>query len=290
MAWYEDDAFTDAQAIPGALRGAGLPGPRGLALVQVYSEGRTQPGWGLAERPAEGARQRVPGFMEGYLARRFWPGPTLRAFNERREPFAFVMRAMRLLVVDIDQHDGAADGMKGAKALGLEPTLAETSKSGKGRHLFYSYDDSWDDALGFGAYDDAIGIVPGVDIRVVGCVYHHATQKWNDRPIAPAPQAVIDKLTERAMRKVARTATIAAIAAGEYDDEETLMMHDNLLSELNKPIAAGKRNNSLFAIGQQMKDAAYPNWEAEVERRAGEVGLDLDETAKLIGNIQRYSA
>ena len=63
----------------------------------------------------------------------------------------------------------------------LPPTLAETSKSGDGYHLFYLVDEEWDDEKGYGLLGDRIGIEQGVDIRATGCVYHHPQQRWNDR-------------------------------------------------------------------------------------------------------------
>ena len=67
-------------------------------------------------------------------------------------------------------------------------------------------------------------------------------------------------------------------------------MHYELLEELAKPIADGKRNNSLFAIGTKMRLAQVPDWEDKLRTRGDEVGLDEDELDKIVDNILRYGA
>lgn len=290
MTWYEkDDQYTLAVATPPELLRGVTTGPAGLALVDVYGDGRTLSGWGLAPLPATETRPARPGFMIDYVRGRFRAEPRVRKFETREQPFAFVMRATNLLALDIDRHldDGGADGFTGVRQLGLlPPTLAETSKSGAGRHLFYRVPDAWEQDRGFDRFDDVIGLVPGVDVRTTGCVYHYAPQRWNELPIADAPVALLQLLDERRHRKTTKAAAIAAAAANP-DDLETLIMHDSLLTELNKPIASGKRNNSLFAIGVQMKDAGFPNWQDQLRRRAGELFMDAGEDEKIIRNIER---
>jgi hypothetical protein len=66
------------------------------------------------------------------------------------------------------------------------------------------------------------------------------------------------------------------------------MMQDQLIDELNKPITQGKRNNTLFAIGNQMRQGQVPDWEQLVSDRAVQVGLDGVEIDSLITNITRY--
>lgn len=284
MTWYEDPAqFVVERPLPEAIHAR--RGPHGVALVSVYPTGKTTPGWGLEPRDGK------PGFMENYRNAVFYARPRIVAAIRRGRPFAMVMRSVNLLAVDIDRHleDGGHDGFAGARALDLPPTLAQTSKSGAGRHLFYATDDTWDDELGFGRWDDAIGIAPGVDVRVVGCIYRHATQRWNQLGIAPAPDSVVSILETRKAKKIALHQQLSAAAVAAPDDEEALIMHDALLQELNKPIQPGKRNNSLFAIGSQMKQANYPGWEDEIRRRAGEVGLDVDEADKIVSNITKYA-
>ena len=66
-------------------------------------------------------------------------------------------------------------------------------------------------------------------------------------------------------------------------------MHDELFERLKKPIPAGKRNNTLFAIGSEMKTAGVPDWDIRIGARAEELGLDADEVTKLVSNIETYA-
>ena len=56
------------------------------------------------------------------------------------------------------------------------------------------------------------------------------------------------------------------------------------------PIPAGKRNNTLFAIGAEMKIAGIIGWQEQVYNRAVEVGLSDDEAEKLVNNIEKYAS
>ena len=183
MQWFESDKYTDDDAISSVLGHAEtLQGPKGLALVRVFSEGRTTSGWGLQALPETATKAARPGFMADYMAGRFDTRVPLGRFRAHGDPFAIVMRSLNMLVLDVDRHldDGGADGFAGITQLGaLPPTLAETSKSGDGRHLFYRTPDTWDEEVGFSMYEDAIGLAPGVDMRINGCVYHYASQRWN---------------------------------------------------------------------------------------------------------------
>ncbi|MDR0481616.1 MAG: hypothetical protein LBH13_00410 [Cellulomonadaceae bacterium] len=67
------------------------------------------------------------------------------------------------------------------------------------------------------------------------------------------------------------------------------MLAEEILSELNKSIAPGKRNNTLFAIGSQLKEAELENWDEVLYNRAIQVGLDSTEASKIIENINRYA-
>src|SRR5690606_36286022 len=192
MEWYEDfGVFIDPKPLPPSVHQ--FEGPHGVALVDVYGEGKTTKGWGLSN--SDGS----PGFIEQYAKKAFWSKPRVLDAVKRDKPFAIVMRSVNLVALDIDRHmdDGGADGFIAAAKLELPPTLAQTSKSGAGRHLFYSTEEDWDPAKGFGAYDDAIGIVPGVDVRATGCIYRHAQQRWNHEPIAPLPDSVRELLDHR---------------------------------------------------------------------------------------------
>src|SRR5690606_23965003 len=129
------------------------------------------------------------------LRNEFTPRKALYGYEKDRHGFAFVNRSMRVLTVDIDGKNG---GLQHVLALGNMPyTKAEISKSGNGYHLFFETDQVWDDEIGFDSFGDHIGIVQGVDIRDIGCVFHWKQQRWNDRPIAPLPDFLADLLTKK---------------------------------------------------------------------------------------------
>lgn len=275
--WWETDSYTGEEAIPDAISAAA--GPEGVALVRVYPAGNTSEGWGLTGKDGK------PGFMKLYKEKEFLERRVLYGYDRGKWAFAFVMRSVNMIVIDIDGKNG---GLEHASELlgNAAPTLAETSKSGNGYHLFYSLDEDWDPDTGFGAFADVIGIVQGVDIRATGCVYHHPQQRWNDRPVAPLPEHIAERLRARAQRRAATSAASAAVAS--LDPMERLMAHADLVAELAKPIPAGKRNNTLFAIGSQLKDAEVDKWDELVLDRALQVGLSDAEAVKLVGNIAAY--
>lgn len=285
MNWYEDKThFYYKVGLPYEF--FKLSGPHGPALVRVFGDGKTEPGWGL--QPPE----HNVGFMVNYVNDSFWERPRVRAFMDKRpKPYAIIMRSVNIIALDIDRHlsDGGADGFIAASKLKLPPTLAETSKSGTGRHLFYATNETWDTETGFGAWDDVIGLVPGVDVRAVGCMYRYPQQLWNDVPIAPVPDTITELLTKRRERKQFTAQLIAAAAAADPDDEEALIMHDALIQELAKPIPVGKRNATLFAIGTKLHQAGVPDWDKHLEERAADLGIDAEESAKIITNITKYN-
>lgn len=248
-------------------------GPKGPALVKLWNDGTTSRGWGSEE------------FMARYLKKEFEPRRILHGYKYGRWNFAFVMRSMQYICIDIDGKNGGFDHVG---ELGfLPPTAAETSKSGNGYHLFYKVDDNWDLQEGFSSYKDHIGIVKGVDVRGVGCVYHYPTQRWNQRKPASAPFYLKQKLLQKVQQQRLQTSNIQKVL--ELDKEEIAMMHADLIDELAKPIAAGKRNNTLFAIGSKMKLAQVPNWDTLVGDRAAAVGLDDAEIDKILSNIRAYA-
>lgn len=270
--WWLTMPYTSDVAYPSEL--VDYAGPEGVALVEVYGEA-TQKGWGGDT------------FMKHYTSKQFAPRRALWRYEKKQEPFAFVMRSLSLVCIDIDGKNG---GIQGAPELlgNCPPTLAETSKSGNGFHLFYSVPDSWDQEKGFARIGDSISLVTGVDIRGTGCVYHHTTQRWNGVPVAPCPSWVLDKLEAREQYKAQRRA--AAASTETLEPLERLMAHEELIERLNRPIPSGKRNNTLFAIGSEMKEAGVENWDTLVGARAEAIGLDPDEVVKLVGNIDRYTA
>jgi Bifunctional DNA primase/polymerase, N-terminal len=278
--WWTTDEFAIDQALPPVGVGDDLLGPNGLALVKTWPDGTTDKGWGL--NPPKGSSE---GFMPRYLRNEFNSRRVLFGYDRKKWAFAFIMRSWKLVAVDIDGKNG---GVEGAKKLVLPPTLAETSKSGNGFHLFYLHEEVWDLNTGFGDLGDRIGFEQGVDFRATGCVYHHDTQRWNGRAPAPLPDHLVQILKSREQKLAARSAGI--VAALESDDPlEALLMHDEILTRLKKPIKPGKRNNTLFAIGAEMATAQIPDWETLLADRADQVGLPDEETEKLIKNIQHYA-
>ena len=190
-----------------------------------------------------------------------------------------------MVCIDIDGKNG---GIEHARRLGvLPPTLAETSKSGNGYHLFYLVDDEWG-GEGFAAFSDHIGIEQGVDIRSVGCVFHHQQQRWNWRPPVPLPNHLKELMLARKQRHEHQQTRITKVIESG-DEMETIMLHDELVSDLAKPVPQGKRNTTLFAIGQKMKAAGVPDWETKIEDRATQLGLDSAEVDQLVRNITRYN-
>lgn len=219
-----------------------------------------------------------------------------RLFNSRRAeviyarhdtPFALVMRSVSMICIDIDGKNG---GLESAAGMVLPPTLAETSKSGNGYHLFYLTEDSWDLHKGFARYADRVGLRKGVDMRSVGCVFHYPTQQWNTRSPAMLPVHLAEEFTKRTTDLEDRITTITTLRESEdpEDKEEFLIMQATIAGRLTAPIPEGKRNNTLFAIGCEMKIAQIPGWEKQVYDRAIELGLDDLEAEKLIKNVRRY--
>lgn len=275
--WWRTDDYALESPLPQQIKEAA--GPKGVALVRAFDDGRTTGGWGTDPSAAAGT------FMENYDKLAFAERRALHGFVKNGWPFAIVMRSVRLVCVDIDGKNG---GLIHAKKLGaLPPTLAETSKSGDGYHLFYSLDQEWDEE-GFGSLHDRIGVEQGVDIRATGCVYHYPQQRWNNRTPVPMPDYLLDMLMTKQSDKVYRAAFVGKVIESG-DETEILMMQDALLDDLAKPIPAGKRNNTLFAIGQQMKSAQIPDWETLLADRANEVGLDAGEVEKLVANVTKYN-
>lgn len=275
--WWATDVYQIDRAVPDAFELTA--GPKGLALVRAWPNETTDPGWGLLPTP------NGPGFMERYERGEFRQRSVLYGYEHGKWAFAFVMRSTQLVCIDVD---GKNDGFAHIKRLGmLPPTLAETSKSGNGLHLFYRVDEPWHPARGFGSLADRIGLEQGIDIRAVGCVFHHPQQRWNDRPVADLPRQLHELLSHREEKRAAVSARIADILI-TGDEVEVLMLHDELLAELAKPIPTGRRNNTLFAIGTKLKEAEVPEWDTQLHQRAIAVGLDQLEADKLVANVDRY--
>ena len=269
--WMQNEEYRWSTPVPKEFET--LAGPRGVALVKAWDDGRTTAGWGTDD------------FMGNYMQRQFLQKRVLPGFESGRHAFAFVMRSVQMVCIDIDGKNGGFDHV--GKLGMLPPTLAETSKSGNGYHLFYRTDGEWDAEYGYALLGDRINIEQGVDIRATGCVYHYDTQRWNSRTIAPLPDTIRNRILSRAQAIEAHVQKIKKVVESE-DKVEVLMLHQELLEDLKKPIPAGRRNNTLFALGSQMKQAELPEWQQALADRANEVGLEADEVAKLLANIERY--
>lgn len=279
--WWEDAAqYTEDSILPEQLAGEEYWGPNGPAIVKAYADGSTQRGWGLTSKDGG------PAFMARYLDGEFTLERAERGYDSGAHNLAIVMRSARIVCIDIDGKNG---GDKHVTKIGLLPqTLAETSKSGTGWHLFYYVDDEWDAKEGFGEIPDKNGFVTGVDIKSVGCVYHHNTQRWNKTPIAPLPHWLREKLVAQKKEREAKASQLLQLA--NLDDTERMLAHANLLDELSKPLKKGSRNTTLFAIGSQLLLAEYPNWQGAVHARATDAGLPEKEADRLVSNIENYGA
>lgn len=280
--WWMTDVYNHDRPIPAQFED--YAGPQGVALVRAWSNGKTDPGWGLRKE----SDPEQSGFIRQYARGAFQPVPVLTSVSMGKCNFAFVMRSMKLVCIDIDGKNG---GLLHAGKLGMLPlTLAETSKSGDGYHLFYATsEDRWDPEKGYAQFTDRIGLEQGVDLRATGCVYHHSVQRWNGRFIAELPQHLKDRLTNHVQRSAAQVDAIIKIL-DSGDQEEVLVMQDSLLDDLKRPIPRGRRNTTLFAIGTKMKLANVPGWEDALFDRATDVGLDRSEATKLVGNVRKYGS
>lgn len=289
--WWQSDLYTSDEAIPAELEK--YAGPNGIGLVKAWPSGMTDQGWGLQPSKFDKSKHFIKCYEEGdFNARR-----VLYGYARGRWAFAIIMRSVNLLALDIDGKNG---GIEHAKKLGvLPPTLAETSKSGDGYHLLYWTKDQWLPGTetvapgaplpnaGFGGYDDHIGIEQGVDIRSVGCLYHHPQQRWNYRDIVPLPSHLEDLMRARRMRRTAANDRITKVVQ-DGDPMDTMLLHAELQADLKKPVDQGKRNNTLFAIGQKMKAAAMPDWQDHISERGTQLGLDIQEVDTLVRNIENY--
>lgn len=270
--WWITDKYDRDTMIPGELiRSAG---PMGPAVVAGFPDGSTQRGWGRTA------------FMKNYSLGKFDYHLVRDRYQMGRCSATLLMRSFSVIAIDID---GKNNGFEGIKMLGpLPETLAETSRSGNGYHLFYKVDVPWHPSEGFKLVGDKIGIHEGVDIRDVGCIYHWKHQRWNDRDLAEFPDYLLDPMVHR-VSDVAKQAEAILATLQEGTPEEVAVMQNDLAVELEKPIAEGKRNTTLFAIGSQMFLAKVPMWDAKVYQRALDIGLDDAEAVKLVNNIRRYA-
>jgi len=274
--WLSKGNYTFDEYVPAQFEN--FAGPNGIALVKVWDGGVTEKGWGLKSNNGKA-------FMELYNMGRFNQLRVLKA--KKPGPFAFVMRSMSLVCIDVDGKNG---GFEHLKKLGyLPPTLAETSKSGDGYHLFYSTADDWDSDTGFSVINDRVGVEQGIDLRGTGCVYHYVNQRWNDYSIAPLPQHLHELFKANETVKKLNDVLINQVIANA-DVEELLLLQAEAIQDLAKPIKEGARNNTLFAIGSKLKTLNVSEWRVLLRDRAIEVGLPANEAAKLVHNVDMYSS
>jgi len=266
--WFEPiEQYQDAAAIPRQLT------YDKLSLIRVYQSGKTQPGWGGES------------FVDNYVKNAFDPQRAVKFFDRYSMPFGIVMRSLPFICVDIDGKNG---GVETARTLNLPPTFAERSKSGNGYHLFYRVPyTKWNPLRGYDEFPDLIGLIPGVDIKGVGVVFHYVQQRWNELEVAELPVSLAT-LIGRA-RDVRRAARITKQGTQSLDAEELLIVHDQLIDDLKGKFEAGHRNQRLYAIGARMQAAGVPHWDTLVFDRGLEIGLEIGEIEELIRNIETYA-
>lgn len=244
-----------------------------IGMARVYPNGKTQPGWGAKE------------FMDNLTLGKFRVSRAAKFHTEYGWPFGLIMRSIPYVCIDIDGKNGGIDM---AHTMDLPPTLAETSKSGNGFHLFYSTpQDTWNKNLGYNGIDDIIGLVPGIDIKATGLVYHYPQQRWNNLDPAPLPDQLVRMLSRRTESR--RITRITARGTHGLDADDLAIVHDGLRRELATRFGEGSRNNKLFAIAAKMAAADYPHWDLAVFERGTEIGLEASEIKELIANVEKYA-
>ena len=267
MQWFEDnEQYTIEGAIPEQFRF------ETLSLVKVYPNGKTQPGWGAKD------------FMTNMRAGAFRAGKALDFYQRHGQPFGFVMRSLPILCVDID---GKNDGIVTARVMNLPRTLAERSRSLNGYHLYYRMPyTNWNEERGYDELPDITGLLPGVDIKATGVVFHYPNQRWNEEDIALLPPSLMELLGR--IKSMKWSSRITKEGTQNMDPDELVIVHDMIKKELNGDFEVGNRNNRLYAIGAQMYTTGYPAWDTVLFDRGVEIGLELSEMAEMIRNIEKY--
>jgi len=265
--WFEDRSqYTESTPIPKQID------YDKLSLIRVFESGKTQPGWGAQE------------FMQNYLNNAFDPQHAIRYFEKYHQPFAIVMRSVPLVCIDIDGKNG---GIQTAKSLDLPPTLAETSKSGNGFHLFYRVPYSNWGSYGFSEYPDIIGLLPGIDVKGTGVVFHYPTQQWNTLDVGMLPPTLMEHIGT--VRDVRRAARVTATGVQDMSEDDLVVLWADLLKDLGKKIEVGNRNERLYALGARLFASGYQDWARKVFDRGIELGLSPEELNGVLENIEKYS-
>jgi len=267
MRWYENmEQYTNPAGLP-----LQFPAYWDLALVHVYDDSATTTGWGRES------------FMKNLVAGKFRPQGYLKRFGHGRA-FGIVMRSVPLLCIDIDGKNG---GFQAARVLELPPTLAETSKSGNGLHLFYQVpgEVNWHEKYGYEEVPDVIGLLPGVDVKATGIVYHYPQQRWNGAEIAFAPTGVMRLLDSR--KRTLELSKQRVQASKLLDPEERAILADELMDELQRPLPDGRRNTTLFAWGCKA-DGVVKDWPLHLHLRGEQARLSSSELVQIIKSVQSY--
>jgi hypothetical protein len=267
--WYEDDRqYVINKPIPLEFEEYGT-----LSLIRVYSKGGTETGWGAKDW----AEQREAG--------RFDPDRSVRYFEKYQQPFAFVMRSIPFVCIDVD---GKNNGQAFTNMLQLPETLAERSKSGNGWHLIYRVPGAaFDSKRGFAEMEDHNGVLPGIDVRGTGAMFHYPNQQWNRTKAADLPMSLY-ALLENAQR-IRHNARLTAGGTLGLSEDELVIVHDRLATQLAMRAPVGTRNQRLYAIGTQMFASNYPDWEMQIRLRGEQLGLDVDEVEQILENIIKYA-
>ncbi|QQO39289.1 DNA primase/polymerase [Microbacterium phage CrunchyBoi] len=269
MQWFEDkEQYTsDAPLLPE------IEAQPELDLVRVYPNGKTQSGWNIKE------------YMENHEAGAFKPRRALKFYDMYNMAFGISMRSVPYIAIDIDGKNG---GIETANALRLTKTAAEISKSQNGFHIIYEVPfTQWNEKRGFDELPDILGILPGIDIKGTGILYHYPGQLWNTHPIMPLPQKLFELVAST--RDTRRLRRLSRVNTSDMDPDDLVIAHDQLKTELAGKFTQGGRNQKLYAIGSQMRAAAYPDWDSALYERGAQIGLDMDEVTSIIRNIEAYS-
>lgn len=138
---------------------------QGLAVLPVMADKRPAPGWGVTKATTD-AQVIVDAFVTS--------GAPL---------VGVACGASRIVVVDVDRHEGGADGFASLGELPLSKTWTHTSNSGRGLHLVYA------------APADAVAAgkpAPGIDLKAgAGYIVWPITAGVPDRSaFAPLPAGI----------------------------------------------------------------------------------------------------
>jgi len=267
--WFEDNSqYVNGEAVPDQLQ---YPH---LSLVSLYPNGKTQPVWGAAS------------FVDNQKRGKFRSDVVINRFNKQQMPFGIVMRSLPMICVDVDGKNG---GIQTAALLGLTNTFGERSKSQNGYHLYYSIPYTrWNPERGYDEFPDIIGLIPGVDIKGTGVVFHYGNQLWNSQDVAIAPASLLELIGK--VRDIKRQTRLTKSGVSDMDSDELVIIHDELRERLASKFEPGKRNTKLYAIGSQMQAAFYPAWDIALYDRGIEIGLEIEEITDIINNIEKYSS